>query len=77
MHVYEVIPGIYNLFPQNFFLQNLCTGYYRKQQNETGYFYGMTLQGNTESRWLEFFGIETLFECFSKILFEQWRCFSQ
>ena len=45
MHVYEVIPGIYKFFFLNFFFQNLkhCTGFFRKQQNETGYFCGMTL----------------------------------
>ena len=40
MHFYEFTPGIYKIFSE---IASLKTGYLCKQQNETGYFYGMTL----------------------------------
>ena len=43
MHVYEVIPGIYKFISEVSFFKTYSTGYFRKQQNEIGYFYGMTL----------------------------------
>ena len=43
MHVYEVTPGIYKIFSWIAFLKTYSTGYFSKQQNETGYFCGMTL----------------------------------
>ena len=43
MHVYEVIPGIYKFISEVSFFKTYSTGYFRKQQNETGYFCGMTL----------------------------------
>ena len=45
MHVYEVIHAIYKFYPR-FFFKTYSTGYFRKQQNETGYFCGMTLDIN-------------------------------
>jgi len=42
MHVYEVIPCTYE-FLSYFFSKTYSTCYFRKQQNETGYFCGMTL----------------------------------
>ena len=47
MHVYEVTPGIYNIFSKIASLKTYSTGYFSKQQNETGYFSGMTLFGYT------------------------------
>ena len=44
MHVYEVITVIYKFFPQIFSLKTYSTGYFRKQQDETGYFCGMSLE---------------------------------
>ena len=43
MHVYEVTPGIYKIFSYIASLKTYSTGYFSKQQNETGYFCGMTL----------------------------------
>ena len=43
MHVYEVTPGIYMIFSLIASLKTYRHGYFSKQQNETGYFYGMTL----------------------------------
>ena len=43
MHVYEVTPGIYKFFSYIASLKTYSTGYFCKQQNETGYFCGMTL----------------------------------
>ena len=43
MHVYEVIPGIYKFIPYIASLKTYSIGYFRKQQNETCYFCGMTL----------------------------------
>ena len=43
MHVYEVTPGIYKIFSKIASLKTYSTGYFSKQQNETGYFCGMTL----------------------------------
>ena len=43
MHVYEVTPGIYKIFSKITSLKTYSTGYFSKQQNETGYFCGMTL----------------------------------
>ena len=45
MHVYEFTPGIYKIFSEIASLKTYSTGtgYLSKQQNETGYFYGMTL----------------------------------
>ena len=45
MHVYEVTPGIYKIFSSIASLKTYSTGYFSKQQNETGYFCGMTLLG--------------------------------
>ena len=42
MHVYEVIPGIYKFISEVSFFKTYSTGYFRKQQNEIGYFCGMT-----------------------------------
>ena len=42
MHVYEVTPGIYKIFSKVASLKTYSTGYFSKQQNETGYFSGMT-----------------------------------
>ena len=44
MHVYEVTPGIYKIFSQIASLKTYSTGYFSIQQNETGYFCGMTLE---------------------------------
>ena len=44
MHVYEVTPGIYKIFSWIASLKTYKHGYFSKQQNETGYFCGMTLQ---------------------------------
>ena len=41
MHVYEVTLGISKVAS----LKTYSTGYFSKQQNETGYFCGMTLYG--------------------------------
>ena len=52
MHVYEVIPGIFKIFSEISSFKTYGTGYFRKQQNETCYFCGMTLvtiDMNTES----------------------------
>ena len=43
MHVYKVTPGIYKIFSLIASLKTYSTGYFSKQQNETGYFCGMTL----------------------------------
>ena len=43
MHFYEFTPGIYKIFSEIASLKTYSTGYLSKQQNETGYFYGMTL----------------------------------
>ena len=43
MHVYDVTPGIYNIFSKIASLKTYSTGYFSEQQNETGYFCGMTL----------------------------------
>ena len=43
MHVYEVTPGIYKIFLSIASLKTYSTGYFSKQQNETGYFCGMAL----------------------------------
>ena len=44
MQVNEVIPGIYKFISEVFFSKlRYGTGFFRKQQNETGYFCGMTL----------------------------------
>ena len=43
MHVYEVTPCIYKIFSQIASLKTYRYGYFSKQQNETGYFCGMTL----------------------------------
>ena len=43
MHVYEVTPGIYKIFSYIASFKTYSTGYFSKQQNETGYFCGMTL----------------------------------
>ena len=48
MHVYEVTPGIYKIFSKIASLKTYSTGYFSKQQNETGYFCGMTLNDNSE-----------------------------
>ena len=42
MHVYEVTPGINKIFSKVESLKTYITGYFSKQQNETGYFCGMT-----------------------------------
>ena len=42
MHVYEVTPGIYKIVSKIASLKTYNTGYFSKQQNETGYFCGMT-----------------------------------
>ena len=42
MHVYEVTPGIYKIFSEIASLKTYRTGYFSKQQNETGYFCGIT-----------------------------------
>ena len=47
MHVYEVTPGIYKIFSWIASLKTNRHGYFSKQQNETGYFCGMTLCINT------------------------------
>ena len=49
MHVNEVIPSIFNFFSYISSFKTYSTGYFRKQQNETGYFCGMTLCINTWS----------------------------
>ena len=46
MHVYKVTPGIYKIFSYIASLKTYRHGYFRKQQNETGYFYGKTLSNN-------------------------------
>ena len=43
MYVHEVTPGIYKFISLISFFKTFSTGYFRKQQNETGYFYKMTL----------------------------------
>ena len=43
MHVYEVTPGIYKIFSWIASLKTYSTCYFSKQQNETGYFCGITL----------------------------------
>ena len=43
MHVYEVTPGIYKIFSKIASLKTYRHGYFIKQQNENGYFCGMTL----------------------------------
>ena len=43
MHFYEVTPGIYKIFSKIASLKTYRHGYFSKQQNETGYFCGMTL----------------------------------
>ena len=43
MYVYEVIPGAYEFISIISFFKTYSNGYFRKQQNETGYFFGMTL----------------------------------
>ena len=43
MHIYEFIPGIYKFFSLIVSLKTYGTGYFRKQQNESSYFCGMTL----------------------------------
>ena len=43
MHVYEVTPGIYKIFSKIASLKTYRHGYFSKQQDETGYFCGMTL----------------------------------
>ena len=43
MHVYEVTPGIYKIFSYIAYLKTYRHGYFSKQQNESGYFCGMTL----------------------------------
>ena len=45
MHVYEGIIGIYKFIFKVPFFKTYNTGYFRKQQNETGYFCGITLLG--------------------------------
>ena len=49
MHIYEVIPGIHKLFSQTSSFKTSNSGYLRKQQNETGYFCGMTLYYTTNA----------------------------
>ena len=44
MHVYEVTLGIYKIFSKIASLKTYSIGYFSKQQNETGYFCGMTLR---------------------------------
>ena len=46
MHVYEITPGIYKIFSKIASLKTYSTSYLSKQQNETGYFCGMTLQNH-------------------------------
>ena len=55
MHVYEVTPGIYKTFSQIASLKTYSTGYFSKQQNETGHFCGMTL-GNFTLYYSSYFG---------------------
>ena len=43
MHVYEVTPGVYKIFSLIAALKTYSTCYFINQQNETGYFCGMTL----------------------------------
>ena len=43
MDVYDVTPGIYKIFSWIVSLKTYSTVYFRKQQNETNYFCGMTL----------------------------------
>ena len=43
MYVYEVIPGAYEFISIISFFKTYSNGYFRKQQNETGYFCGSTL----------------------------------
>ena len=43
MYVYEVIPGAYEFISIISFFKTYSNGYFRIQQNETGYFFGMTL----------------------------------
>ena len=43
MHVYEITPGIFKIFSLIAFLKTYRHGYFSKQQNETGYFCGITL----------------------------------
>ena len=43
MLVYEVIPCIYKFISSVSFFKTYSTGYFRKQENESGYFCGMTL----------------------------------
>ena len=43
MHVYEVTPGINKIFSLIASLKTYRNWYFSKQQNETGYFCGMTL----------------------------------
>ena len=42
VNVNQVTPGIYKIFSEIASLKTYSTGYFRKQQNETGYFCGMT-----------------------------------
>ena len=51
MHVYEVTPGIYKIFSWIASLKTYSTGYFSKQQNETGYFCGMTLPEINMNLW--------------------------
>ena len=43
MYVFEVTPDIYKIFSSIASLKTYSTGYFSKQQNESGYFCGMTL----------------------------------
>ena len=53
MLVYEVTPGIYKIFSKIASLKTYRHGYFSKQQNETGYFCGMTLYTLWESVYLK------------------------
>ena len=46
MPVHEVIPGTYKLISYISFFKTYSTGYFRKKQNKTGYFYKMPQHKN-------------------------------
>ena len=56
MHVYEVTLGIYKIFSWIASLKTYSHGYFHKQQNETGYFCGMTLINFAQHKTLEAIG---------------------
>ena len=43
MYVYETISVIYKFISKVSFFKTYSSGYFRKQQNETGYFCGMSM----------------------------------